>query len=168
MKTNYYSIILDWFSNMVDHSFIHSFRDKWMMYSIWNGTLSIRLDLETKEQKELFDLLPSNYKGCAQYGTGKLVNERVLYFKVEDIIPISYPDIIGSKLIHKEKHQSTNHGWIETGCYFYTYDWQVLLSDETSILYHNQLDKMDMIKGDYIYNARIQEREFYKFLEQQL
>jgi hypothetical protein len=41
----------------------------------------------------------------------------------------------------------------------------VFLNDGSSLFYHNQKDKMDMVKGDFIYNATIQERAFVKFLE---
>jgi len=164
-KYNYNSLLLDWLSSLVNYSFIHSFSDNWAKYNIWDGELMVSLDFRQNTHKELFDLLPSKYKGCKQKGTGKLVNEKTLYFKLFDFIDISYPEIESSILIQRHKHQSTEHGWNIVGEYFYTYNWLVSLSDGTDIHYSNQEDKMDMIKGDFIYNARIQERAFKSFLE---
>ena len=65
----------------------------------------------------------------------------------------------------KDKQRGGTGGWHSASDDFYTYDWEVFLSDGSSILYHNQKDKMDMVKGDFIYNATIQERAFVKFLD---
>jgi hypothetical protein len=52
------------------------------------------------------------------------------------------------------------------GDIFYSYDWEVFLDDDTSIMYYNQKEKMDMVKGDFIYNSIIQERSFVNFLKE--
>jgi len=158
------SKVLDWLSAMVNHTFNHHFSDKWINVNIWNNDLTISFDSRQENQVELFNKLPDNIKGCIQRNTNKRVNEKTLYFKVSEICNIIYPDIVSNKLIKKTKHQSGSGGWIDVGEYFYTYDWEVLLSDNTTINYNNQEPKMDMIKGDYSFNRRIQEREFKKLI----
>lgn len=155
---------LDWLSSLVNYDFKHNFSDRWILVNIWDNILSISFDFRQSNQKELFELLPDKYKGCKQYRTGKLVNKKTLYFTLSDLFKIEYPDIVSSELIKTTKHQSGSGGWIDVGEFFYTYDWLVHLSDNTTIDYNNQTNKMDMVKGDYIYNCRIQEREFINFL----
>jgi hypothetical protein len=156
--------ILDWLSSLVNHKFKHHHSDNWIIVSIWDDVLTITLDFRQPNQLELFNKLPTHLKGCLQIGTNKLVNEKTLYFKVSEICNVNYPDIIWHKLINKTKHQSGSKGWTDTGDFFYTYKWELFLSDNTSIMYSNQRNKMDMVKGNYIYNKTIQEREFKKFI----
>ena len=165
MEDKYKAKILDWLASIVNHKFQHHFSDKWVSVNLWDNYLSISLDFRQQNQIELFNLLPEEFKGTRQHRTNKLVNENILYFKIDDVCNIKYPEIISSKLLEVTKHQSGSGGWIDVGEFFYTYDWEVFLSDNTTIIYNNQKDTMDMIKGDYIYNKTIQEREFKKFLD---
>jgi len=157
-------LILDWLSSLVDHTFSHHFSDVFIHYSIWDDQLCISLDFRQANQQELFDKLPKHIKGTPQRNTGIMVNLYTLYFKVSEICQFDYPEIISHELIKKTKHQSSEKGWYIKGEHFYTYDWKVNLSDGTSITYHNQKEQMDMVKNDHIYNCRIQEREFEKFI----
>jgi hypothetical protein len=157
--------VLDWLASLVNIQFNHHFSDRWVKINIWDNVLTISLDFRQPAQKELFDLLPDSYKGVKQIGTNKLVNKTTLYFKISDLFPINYPDIIKSELINKKKHQSGSGGWIDVGDFFYTYDWLVYLSDGTTIKHHNQNKTMDMIKDDCIYNTKIQKREFINFIK---
>lgn len=156
--------ILDWLASTVNYKFKHHFSDTWINCTIWDNQLSISLDFRQDSHKELFKKLPNKYKGCLQYGTGKLVNDKTLYFNIENLIDINYPEITNSTLLRRNKVRGGKGGWYSASDDFYTYDWEVQLDDGTTINYHNQINKMDMIKGDFIYNAEIQEREFVKFL----
>lgn len=51
MKTNYNSLLLDWLSSLVGYTYSHSFKDNWMMYNIWDGSLSITLVFNVPEQR---------------------------------------------------------------------------------------------------------------------
>lgn len=158
--------ILDWLSSLVNHTFTHHSSDKWINVNIWNDELSISFDLRQPNQKELFDKLPNKIKGCLQDGTGKLVNEKTLYFKVSEIVPFEYPTIMSSILITTVEHQeSEKGGWYIKGSYWYSYDWGLALSDGTIIEYTNQKDTMDLKETDIIFKTKIEEREFYKFIE---
>lgn len=137
----------------------HSFKDQWIIWSIWQGRLSIIFDSRVTEQKELIKAIPLQFMGIPQKRTLKIVNKNCFYLQLIDLLDIEYPDIIGYNLISKNK---LNDG---DGDYFYTYDWEVSLSDGTSIFYHNQSETMDMIKGDYSYNNIIQERAFVEYLK---
>jgi len=95
----------------------------------------------------------------------KIVNEKTFYLQLKQLLHIEYPDILNSKLLSKNKQQGGSSGWYSTSDTFYTYDWEVFLSDGSSLVYHNQKDKMDMVKGDFIYNSIIQERAFINFLQ---
>lgn len=88
----------------------------------------------------------------------KIVNENNFYLQLKQLLHIEYPDIKGSKLLSKVKHVDND------GDTFYTYEWQVFLTDESSVFYKNQENKMDMIKGDFSYQSIIQERTFINFL----
>lgn len=153
-------LILEWLSNLFGYeNYPHSFKDQWINWNIWDGELSISFDLRQDEQVKLLSLIHPRFLGCPQYKTLKVVNEKSFYLHLKQLLHIEYPEIIGSKKINQTKHKDND------GDTFYTYDWEVFLSDGSSILYHNQKDKMDMVKGDFIYNATIQERAFVKFLQ---
>jgi hypothetical protein len=158
--------ILDWLSSLVNHEFKHHFSDKWISINIYNDTLNISFDFRQPNQVELFNKLPDNLKGCLQYGTGKKVNEKNLYFKISDIIKFEYPSIKSYKLLQKNKHQeSEKGGWYIKGSYWYSYDWEILLSDGNIISYNNQKDKMDLKESDFIFKTKIQEYQFKKFIK---
>lgn len=158
--------ILDWLASLVNHTFTHHFSDKWISVNIWDNQLSISFDFRQPNQTELFDKLPNEIKGCLQHGTGKLVNEKTLYFKVSEIIPFEYPIIVSSKLVKTNKHQeSEKGGWYIKGSYWYSYDWELALSDGSTIEYSNQKNTMDLKETDVIFKTRIEEKEFYKFIE---
>lgn len=153
-------LILKWLSNLFGYeNYPHSFKDQWITWNIWNGELSVSFDLRQEEQVKLLSLIHPRFLGCPQYKTLKVVNEKSFYLHLKQLLHIEYPEIKGSKKINATKHKDND------GDTFYTYDWEVFLSDGSSILYHNQKDKMDMVKGDFIYNATIQERAFVKFLD---
>lgn len=163
---NHKSKILDWLSSLVNHSFEHHFSDKWISVDIWDNIVSISLDLRQPNQLELFNKLPKENKGCLQKGTGKLVNEQTLYFKLSDICEIEYPTIVSHKLIKRNEHQeSEKGGWYIVGSYWYSYDWELTLSDNTTIQYNNQKNKMDLKESSRIFKNIIQEREFFKFID---
>jgi len=153
-------LILKWLSNLFGYeNYPNSFKDQWITWNIWNGELSVSFDLRQEEQVKLLSLIHPRFLGCPQYKTLKVVNEKSFYLHLKQLLHIEYPEIKGSKKIDQTKHKDND------GDTFYTYDWEVFLSDGSSILYHNQKDSMDMVKGDFIYNATIQERAFVKFLE---
>lgn len=154
-------LILTWLCSLVGIDYKHDWRDQWISWNIWDGRLSISLDQGVDAQKELFEALPMENKGTKQYKTGILVNKDVLYYSVEDIVDVSYPEISNHILKYKHRHVDND------GDEFFTYDWQVFLSDGTSIMYNNQYWHMDLKKGDYIYNATIQERAYVTFLQSQ-
>lgn len=158
--------VLDWLASLVNHTFIHHFSDKWISVGIWNNELSISLDLRQLNQVELFNKLPNEIKGCLQEGTGKLVNEKTLYFKVSEIVPFEYPTIVSSRLTTTNKHQeSEKGGWYIKGRYYNSYDWELILSDGSTIEYSNYKDTMDLKETDLIFKTKIEEKEFYKFIE---
>lgn len=103
--------------------------------------------------------------GQIQSHTLKIVNTTYFYLPLDKLLTIDYPEIVGHKLIHKVKHNSGSGGWIDKGEFFYTYDWEVTLSDNTTILYHNQKDTMDMVRDSFIYRDKINERAFISFLQ---
>lgn len=157
--------ILSWLAEIANYDFNHSYSDQFITWSIQDDRIWIALDFRQKSQAELFEKLPLKYKGIRQDGTGLMVNMNSIYINLNDFFPIEYPDIISSKLVNSQKHQSTEKGgWYIRGEYFYTYDWEVLLSDGDTIKYHNQRPKMDMIKGDFYYKNRILTKELHKFL----
>lgn len=153
-------LILKWLSSLFGYeNYPHSFKDQWINWNIWNGELSVSFDLRQEEQVKLLSLIHPCFLGCPQFKTLKVVNEKSFYLHLKRLLHIEYPEIKDSKKINQTKHTDND------GDTFYTYDWEVFLSDGSSILYHNQKDKMDMVKGDFIYNATIQERAFVKFLQ---
>ena len=161
LDKKYKPMILKWLCNLVGYKdYPHSFKDQWINWSIWNGELTISFDdKRTEEHKRLLELIPGTFLGVPQYITLKIVNKTTFYLSLERIASISYPDITDSKLINKNKHPDGEGGS------FYSYDWQVFLSDGSSVHYHNQVEIMDMKKGDYLYNCIIQTRFFTRFLD---
>lgn len=160
-------LILKWLCKQFEcENYPHSFKDQWITWNIWDGILTIGFDLRQEEQKKIISLIPPQFMGTPQYKTLKIVNEYNFYLHLDKLLDINYPDIESSKLVNKTKEAGGTGGWTSPSDYFYTYDWEVILSDTTSIYYHNQSEKMDMIKGDFIYNKTIQERTFLNFLNQ--
>ena len=160
LDKKYKPLILKWLSSLFGYeNYPHSFKDQWINWDIWDGELSVSFDLRQEEQVKLLSLIHPRFLWCPQYKTLKVVNEKSFYLHLKQLLHIEYPEIKGSKKIDQTKHKDND------GDTSYTYDWEVFLSDGSSILYHNQKDKMDMVKGDFIYNATIQERAFVKFWE---
>lgn len=160
LDKKYKPVILKWLSDLFGYNdYPHSFTDQFINWSVWDGELSIRFDLRAYEQAKLLSLIHPRFLGCPQKGTLKVVNEKSFYLKLNDLLNIEYPEITSSKLINKKTHIDEDQD------IFYTYSWEVFLSDNTSILYNNQKNNMDMVKGDFIYNSIIQERAFIKFLD---
>jgi len=160
-------LILDWLASLFGYKdYPHSFKDQWISWNIWDGELSIGFDLRQEEQSRLLSLIHPRFLGCPQSGTLKVVNEKNFYLQLSRLLHIEYPEIKNSKLVSKNKHSGGTGGWSSPSDDFYTYDWEVFLSDGTSLLYNNQSEKMDLKKGDFIYNSIIQERAFVKFLKE--
>jgi hypothetical protein len=158
-------LILKWLSSLFGYeNYPNSFKDQWIRYSIWEGELNVGFDLRQEEQAKLLSLIHPRFLGCVQKKTLKVVNEKTFYIQLKDFLAIEYPEIKGSKLLIKKQHLGGTGGWYSKSDDFYTYDWEVFLSDNTSIFYHNQKDIMDMVKDDFIYNVKIQERAFVNFL----
>src|SRR5688572_21853185 len=82
--------LLEWMANKFGVKYAHSFKDQFIHWSIWDGSLSISLDLRDEAQKVLFDAIPAKHKGCKQKRTGKLVNERTIYFDLNEEFKIEY------------------------------------------------------------------------------
>lgn len=159
-------LILKWLSNLFGYeNYPNSFKDQWISWNIWDGELSVSFDLRQEEQLKLLSLIHPCFLGCPQYKTLKVVNEKNFYLQLKQLLHIEYPEITGSKLLSKDKQRGGTGGWHSASDDFYTYDWEVFLSDGSSLFYHNQKDTMDMVKGDFIYNATIQERAFVNFLQ---
>ncbi len=158
-------LILEWLASIFGYkNYPHSFKDQWINWNIWDGDFNVSFDLRQEEQVKLLSLIHPRFLGCPQYKTLKIVNEQSFYLPLKQFLHIEYPEIKGSKLIKKNKERGGHGGWHSASDDFYTYDWEVFLSDDTSIRYHNQNEKMDMKKGDYTYNSIIQERAFVNFL----
>lgn len=163
----YKPLVLKWLCKLFNYpDYPHSFKDQWIRWSIWDGVLSVGFDFRQEEHKKLFSLIHPRFIGCIQQHTLKIVNTTSFFLDLDCLLNIQYPDIIGSKLIRTNKHKGGTGGWYSKSDNFYSYDWEVLLSDGNSLFYNNQKENMDMIKGDFIYTSRIQERAFCVFLEQ--
>ncbi len=162
----YKSKILDWLSILVNHDFKHDYKDSFISVNIWNNILTITLDLRQDNHVELFNKLPQNIKGCLQYGTDKIVNEKTLYFKISELCSFEYPVISSYKLLTTHKHQeSEKGGWYIRGSYWYSYDWEIILSDDSTITYSNQTNKMDLTESDVVYKTKIETKVFINFIE---
>ena len=152
-------LILKWLCSVFGYeNYPHSFRDQYILWSVWEGDISVSFDSRVDEQNKLLSLIPARFKGVPQYKTLKIVNENNFYLQIRQLLHVEYPKIIDSKLVKTNKHKDND------GDTFFTYDWEVLLSDNTSIEYHNQLNKMDLVENGVIYNKIIQERVFVNFL----
>lgn len=159
LDNKYKPLILKWLSKVFGYdNYPHSYKDQWINWKVWDGELSISFDLRQEEQAKLLSLIPPNFLGRPQYKTLKIVNEKVFYLRLDDFLYVEYPKIVGSKRINKIAHKSSDD-------IFYVYHWEVFLDDHTSVVYSNQKDKMDMVKGDFNYNTTLQERAFVEFLE---
>lgn len=159
-------LILSWLSNLFGYdNYQHSFKDQWINWGIWDGWFTVSFDLRQEEQVKLLSLIHPRFLGVPQRSTLKIVNEKTFYLELKQLLNIEYPDITGSKLLSKIKQRGGTGGWHSASDDFYTYEWEVFLSDGSSLFYKNQKDVMDMVKGDFIYNARIQERAFVNFLQ---
>ena len=159
-------LLLTWLSNLFGYkTYPHSFKDQWINWNIWDGILSISFDLRQEEQIKLLSLIHPRFLGTPQYKTLKIVNEKNFYLPLKNLLHIEYPEITGSKLLSKNKQLGGIGGWNSPSDYFYNYDWEIFLSDGSSIFYHNQKNTMDMVKKDFIYNVTIQERAFVNFLQ---
>lgn len=160
LDKTYKPLILKWLCDLFKYeNYPHSFKDQWIIWNIWDGKLSVSFDTRQDEQNLLISKIHPRFLGCPQYKTLKIVNEDSFYLNLESLLHINYPEIIGKKLIRQTKHKD------DDGDTFYTYDWEVFLNDDTSIMYHNQSNIMDMVKNDYIYNSTIQQRAFTEFLD---
>lgn len=160
-------LILKWLAKQFGYeNYPHSYTDQWITWDVYNGMLTVSFDLRQDEHNKLLSLIPKQFLGIPQSRTLKIVNENSFYIRLEHLLNIEYPDIVGNELIEKHRHQSTEKGgWYIKGEYFHTYDWVVYLSDGTTIRYTNRSDVMDLMKKDYIYKSIIEERAFLRFLE---
>lgn len=166
LDKNVKPLILKWLSELFGYkNYPNSFKDQWISWSIWDGQLSVSFDLRQQEHLKLLSLIHPRFIGIPQIGTLKIVNDKSFYLDIERLLYIDYPEITESKLLKRNKERGGTGGWHSLSDDFYTYDWEVSLSDETSIYYHNQEDKMEMVKGDYTYLSIIQERAFVNFLQ---
>lgn len=160
LDKKYKPLVLKWLCSLFKYEdYPHSHADQWILWSIWDGQLSISFDTRQNEHNELISKIHPRFLGCPQYKTLKVVNQSSFYLELDHLLDLKYPEIIDTKLVHKTKHKDND------GDVFFTYDWEVYLDDGTSIMYHNQKPKMDMVKNDYIYNTTIQERAFTEFLD---
>lgn len=158
-------LILKWLADLFGYeNYPHSFKDQWITWGISDGLLSVSFDLRNEEHRKLLSLIHPRFLGCPQFGTLKIVNEKNFYIDLNCLINVETPDIIGSKLIAKNKQRGGTGGWHSPSDDFYTYDWRVFLSDGTALYYHNQKEVMDMVKNDFTYTHDIQQRAFVKFL----
>lgn len=152
-------LILKWLCETFGSgNFPHAFTDQWITWSIWDGELTIGFDRRQLTHVELFSRIPDRFKGVPQNCTLKIVNGHNFYMSVRHLGTIQYPKILSSKLI--KAHTSKD----DDGDTCYSSYWEVFLSDETSIIYHNQEQKMDLDWRGFIYDKIIQERFFVNFL----
>jgi hypothetical protein len=160
LDKTYKPLILKWLSKLFNYDdYPHSHTDQWINWHIHDGYLSVSFDLRQIEQIKLLSLIHPRFIGIPQYTTLKIVNEQSFYVELERLFKIDYPNIVYSKLINSVKHKDND------GDTFHTYDWEVFLEDNSSIIYHNQTQKMDMVKDDYTYKNIIEERSFVEFLK---
>jgi len=158
-------LILDWLSKLFGYdNYPHSFKDQWINWSVRDGELSVSFDSRQSEQIKLLSLIHPCFLGCPQFRTLKIVNEKVFYLRLKQLLPIKYPEITGSKLLSKDKQRGGTGGWSSPSDDFYTYDWEVFLNDGSSVFYRNQNNNMDMEYKGFTYNAIIQERSFVRYL----
>ncbi len=165
LDKTYKPLILKWLCKLFGYeNYPHSFKDQWINWHIWDGLLVVGFDLRQEEHKKLLSLIHPRFIGIPQYQTLKIVNEHNFYLELNQLLNIEYPNIVGHELISKNLEKGGSGGWTSESDNFYTYDWNVFLEGGDSLLYHNQKPKMDLLKGDFIYNKMIQEREFLLFI----
>ncbi len=156
----YKSLILKWMAKQFNYpDYPHSFKDQFINWNIWDSELTIIFDSRQLEQMKLLSLIPPQMVGAVQYKSLLIVNKHTFNIRIEKLGAIEYPEINGYTLI-KEVTQFDNDGDI-----FYEYNWEISLTDGTSIEYNNQDEYPNLNKGDIIYNSIIQERFFCNFLE---
>ncbi len=154
-------LIMKWLADLFKYeNYPHSHADQWITWNVWDGNLTVGFDFRQPEHIILFAHIHPRFKGVPQYQTLKIVNEKSFYLDLKQLLHLKYPNILSSRLVNKTAHKDND------GDIFYSYDWEVFLDDDTSIMYHNQKEKMDMVKGDFIYNSIIQERAFVNFLKE--
>ena len=152
--------IIKWLCSLFGYQdYPHSFKDQWINWNIWDGEMSISFDLRQEEQVKLLSMIHPRFIGCPQQGTLKIVNEKSFYLSLKRLLHINYPRITSHKLTQKVHHKDND------GDDFYVYYWTVYLDDDTCISYSNQSPVMDLKKGDFSYNATIQQRAFCNFLD---
>lgn len=155
----YKNLIINWLCRRYNiEEFKYTFKVSFLSFSIWCNTLTISLDVRDEEQQRLFDKLPHIIKGTKQKGTGKLVNKNTLYFKLTDIIPITYPEIVKSVIFHTDKEKD------DDGDDFIVYNWKIYLNDNTILLSSSQ-DKNEPMSIKYVYPTYIETRAFLKYLK---
>jgi hypothetical protein len=158
-KRNYQ--VIDWLVKKFDlPPYNHSFRDGFALIRIWVGQLTISFDFRCEEQKALFDAIPNEYKGTKQVGTGKLVNEKTLYFDLNKEFDIPYPEVIKINIVKDwwdgPKHDSDS---------IHFFEFELTLADGS--IYHNKEQKPHLSKGfyDYVLPSKIQQKFFYEQVE---
>jgi hypothetical protein len=157
--------VLKWLCELFGFTdYPHSFKDQFITWNIWNGVLNVGFDFRQLEHEQLFALIHPRFKGTPQKRTLKIVNETSFYLNLDDLLDIEYPAITGHTLVAQTKHKGGKGGWYSESDAFYTYKWKVNLADGSVIDYENQMQTMDLKQGDYIYNVRIQERAFVKYI----
>lgn len=153
----YKPLVIDWLVKRFGlPAYDHSFTDRWINVSIWDGELTIGFDKRQSEQIALFNSIPDQFKGCPQRGTGIIVNKDNLYFYFDKEWKIEYPSIKNSKIISETKHKGND------GDIFYTYDHVLNLSDDTQVIYNNQSKSLDI--SDYEFRTIIQHRFFVQII----
>jgi len=169
MSNNYSKEIGKWLCKQFNYpNQSNNFNSNWIKWNIWDGKLTIDFDTRIDDQNILISCIPLQFMGTIQHNTLKIVNKNTFYLPIEKLLQIKYPKITHSILLKTIKNQqSEKGGWYIKGEYWYSYDWEIFLDDNTSILYHNQLDKMDLTEESLVFKTRIQEREFINFLKQQ-
>lgn len=148
--------IIDWLFRRFDIKPFDVEHTQWISYSIWDGNLSISFDFRQPSQKKLFDLLPDSIKGIPRISDGKMVNLNTLYFNVNDIRPVIYPDIISKELLIKDSMID------DDGDTFYEWVYKVKLSDDTFVIMTTQ--KEGELPLDFIFKSKIESRTFYHHL----
>lgn len=150
-KQQYSPKIIKYICNTFGYeNYPHSFKDKFITWYIWEGKLVVSFDLRQKEHVALL----------SQCNAGNHIR-----IPLSSILQIYYPKIMGSKLVRKRKEHGGVGGFISASDDFYSYEWNVSLSDGSIIIYENQKNEMDMTEHDVLYMSIIQERAFVGFLQ---
>lgn len=156
----YKSSIIKWLCEVFGYlDYPHTFADKWISWRIDNSRLSVSFDLRQPEQAKLLSLIHPRFLGIPQNSTLKIVNEKTFYLELDRLFILTYPSIIKKTIINKTKHID------DDGDIFYVYDWELILDDNTTILYRNQSNILNIDENHFIYQSIINERKFINFLE---